>query len=108
MYPATRRSAGCRIPAHHRPGASWRPRRGGKEALQRRGSGRPAVRGREIRPCIFQLLRNSSLRLYVKRRIRSPRMNWPAVVVLVIAALSVPAFPGDKKKDVNEIGNRDV
>ena len=35
-------------------------------------------------------------------------MHRPAIVLLVIAALSVPAFSGDKKKDVNEIGNRDV
>jgi predicted Zn-dependent protease len=30
------------------------------------------------------------------------------VVLLVSAALAVPCFAGDKKKDVNEIGNRDV
>jgi beta-barrel assembly-enhancing protease len=39
---------------------------------------------------------------------RSPRIDRPTVVLLVIAALSVPAFADDKKKDVNEIGNRDV
>jgi hypothetical protein len=39
---------------------------------------------------------------------RNPRIDRSAVVLLVIAVLSVPAFADDKKKEVNEIGNRDV
>src|SRR5205085_7176797 len=108
MCPATLHSGDCRIGAHRRPYASWRPRRGVKAAPRRHGSGRPAVREREIRSGISRLCRNPSLRLYVKGRIRSLRMYRPGIVLLIAVALSVSAFAGDKKKDVNEIGNRDV
>src|SRR5947209_17490629 len=35
-------------------------------------------------------------------------MHRPVIVLLAAATLTVPAFSGDKKKDVDEIGSRDV
>ena len=57
---------------------------------------------------IFQLSRNPSLRLYVKAPDKEPAHAPARRRSARLAALSVPAFSDDKKKDVNEIGNRDV
>jgi predicted Zn-dependent protease len=35
-------------------------------------------------------------------------MHRLAAILLVLASLTIPAFSGDKKKDVDQIGNRDV
>src|SRR5689334_18076625 len=57
----------------------------------------------KLRPVFFDILETHLLDYTSK-----PGMNRLAVVAAMVALLTLPAVPADKKKDVNEIGNRGI